>query len=160
MANYTRPRRVKFPGYVFGIRNERLKRRPVEAFMDRVKVTLVALLPALWLIASGERLLGSCGHCSTPTTSVTKHAFENDKGCPSTGYGSVDLSARRVNSRISSQPGKVAFFFLDSTARSESLRAQSLANIHPCREGPIALAARWQFDSRAAPEPRAPTSVS
>ena len=139
-------------------RDERIQFCVVKAAMDRVKITLVVLLPALWLMASGQRFLDPCANCTS--ASVWAHSFKGGNPCPSAETGSVDLSARRANSRISSQPPKPNFFSLERIGRSESLHDQFFAYYPSNREGLNALAIRWQFDCRAAPEPRAPSSVS
>src|SRR5437868_14398972 len=71
--------------------------------MDRVKITLVALLPALWLMASGQCVLDPCSNCASAGTRDSMLAFESGQHCPSSATAAVDVSARRLNSRIGTQ---------------------------------------------------------
>jgi hypothetical protein len=128
--------------------------------MDRVKVTLVALLPALWLMASGQSFLNPCAHCASATSRDSASAFESRHSCPSGAAGSVDLSARRANPRIGAQSAKSNFPPFEPINGSQAFDRTFPANSSSQREGLIALAVRWQFDFRAASEPRAPSLVS
>jgi len=141
-------------------RNERPESDVVKALMDRVKVTLVALLPALWLMASGQYFLDPCGNCPATSASNSSFAFEQGKHCSSNETGSIDLSARRTNLRVSAQSAKNNFFPVEPAIGSKSVSQRFSAVLSSDREGPLALATRWQFDCRAAPQPRAPSSVS
>jgi hypothetical protein len=128
--------------------------------MDRVKVTLVALLPALWLMASGQSFLNPCAHCASASSRDSSSAFESRHSCFSAAAGSVDLSARRANPRIGAQPAKSSFPPFAPIARSQAFEQTFLANCSSQHEALIALAVRWQFDFRAASESRAPSLVS
>jgi hypothetical protein len=128
--------------------------------MDRVKVTLAALLPALWLMASGQCFADPCAGGATAGARDSKVAFESGKRCPSNEAYSIDLSVRRASARIGSHSAKGNFFFTEPTTRSQVAHSRFLGNFTSVREGPQALAARWQFDCRAASQPRAPSSVS
>src|ERR1051325_3993860 len=128
--------------------------------MDRVKVTLVALLPALWLMASGQYFLDPCGNCPAASAADSAYAIQKAENGPSSETGSVDLSTRRANLRIGQQSLRGNFFFVQPIARSQPVDEQFLSELSSNREGPPVLAARWQFDCRAAPEPRAPSSLS
>jgi hypothetical protein len=135
----------------------------VEVVMDRVKITLAALLPTLWLMAAGQSFADPCGGHATLTTVNafdSEFAFESGKHCPSNDPCSTDLSARRAKARIGSHSAKGIFFVTRPTTRSQVAQPTFSPNSSSVREGPRALATRWQFDCRAAPEPRAPSSVS
>jgi hypothetical protein len=143
------------------IGNERCERWVVKADMDRVKVALVSLLPVLWLMASGQYFADPCGACPTGGAPDSKFALESGKHCPSNeATSSIDLSARRANARIGSHLAKANFFPAEPTTNSRSVDRRFLTDFSSSREGPRALATRWQFDCRAASEPRAPSSVS
>jgi hypothetical protein len=139
--------------------NERCERWAVKADMDRVKVALVSLLPVLWLMASGQSLAGPCSNCSTASTADLKFALKSGKRCSSDESGSIDLSARRANARIGSHSARSNFFPIEPTISSRSVDRRFLADFSSLPEGSV-LATRWQFDYRAAAEPRAPSSVS
>jgi len=142
------------------IGNEQCERWVVKADMDRVKVALVSLLPALWLMASGQCFARPCDSCATDNAPDSKFALESGKHCPSKEANSIDLSARRANARIGSHLAKANFFSSEQTTSSRSVDRRFLTDFSSSREGPRALATRWQFDCRAASEPRAPSSVS
>lgn len=141
-------------------RNERSERCNVKAVMDRVKITLVSLLPALWLMSSGQYFLDPCGNCATARTHDSTFAFESGQHCPSNAKSSIDLSARRANSRVGSHSAKTIFPLVEPVVGSQVHDRRFLATFSSSSESPRALATRWQFDYRAAPEPRAPSSVS
>jgi len=128
--------------------------------MDRVKVALASLLPVLWLMASGQDLADPCGACPTGSACDSKFAFENGKRCPANEGSSTELSTCRANTRIGSHSAKGNLFFVEPTDGSEAVGRRFLADFSSLREGPRTLVTRWQFDCRAAPEPRAPSSVS
>jgi len=143
------------------IGNEQCERWVVKADMDRVKVALVSLLPVLWLMASGQYFADPCRNCATTKASDSKFALESGKRCPSNdATSSTDLSARRANARIGSHLTKANLFPVEPTTGSGSVDGRFLVDFSSACDGPRALATRWQFDCRAAPQPRAPSSVS
>jgi hypothetical protein len=129
--------------------------------MDRVRIALVSLLPVLWLMASGQSFADPCRNCAPANKYDSKFALESGKRCPSNeATAATDLSVRRTNARIGSQSAKQNFFPFEPTIGSRSVGQGFFAGFSSLRESPCALAVRWQFDYRAASEPRAPTSVS
>src|ERR1051326_4300729 len=127
--------------------------------MDRVKITFVVLLPALWLMASGQGLLDPCDQCINAGAQDSVLAFESGQHCPSSAAGTVDLPARRTNPRAGVHSAKRNFPPLGPIARSQA-PDRTLRISCSQRAAALALAARWQFDYRAASEPRAPSLVS
>src|ERR1041384_7424039 len=123
--------------------------------MDRAKITLIALLPALWYMASGQHFLAPCGNCPATSRSDSSFTFQNGQHCSSTKSDFIDLSARRTNLRIGSQSAKGNSFLAEPTITSQPVSRQFVAVLSPNREGILTLATRWQFDCRAAPDPRA-----
>src|SRR5215467_15515751 len=104
--------------------------------MDRVKITLVVLLPVLWLTASGQRYLDPCGNCSASSSaSVSSPAFENGQPCPSSETASVDLSARRLNARINCQLPKDNLFSVKPAACSRAFDPAFSAEFFSNRQG-------------------------
>ena len=139
--------------------NERSRKRAVKTVMNRVKLSLVALLPAFWLLASGQSLLDPCDICASRGFDVSKSTFEGGKQCPLHSVCSFDTAARPVKSRIGPQVPKGKFMPLEPIARSHAVeRTPTLVSAQ--RESPIALATCWQFACRAALDPRAPSSIS
>lgn len=141
-------------------RNERSERCNVKAVMDRVKITLVSLLPALWLMSSGQCFLDPRGNSAAPDPCDSTSAFESGQSCPSNTHSSIDLSARRSNPRVGSHSAKTNFPFVEPVVGSPAHSRRFLATFSSYSKAPLALTTRWQFDYRAAPEPRAPSSVS
>jgi hypothetical protein len=129
--------------------------------MDRVKVALVSLLPVLWLMASGQSFAEPCRNCATANKADSKFALESGRRCPShEATASIDLSVRRAKARIGSQSAKTSFFPVEPTIGSQSVDGRFSSGFSSFHDGACALAVRWQFDCRAASEPRAPSSVS
>src|SRR5947208_1638081 len=104
--------------------------------MDRVRVTIAALLPALWLMASGQCFADPCGGSATAGAGDAKVAFESGKHCPSNDPFSSDISVRRASGRIGSHFAKGNFFFTEPTTRSQVARRFS-ANFFSVRKGPL-----------------------
>ena len=139
--------------------NERRQVTAVKPIMDRARITLVALLPALWLLIPGQYLLGACAVCTNTASCDTTCAFEGAKQCPLHSVCSFDAAARPVKSRIAPQVPKGNFIPLEPVSRSHAVERTPTA-VSAQRESPLALATSWQFTCRAALHPRAPSSVS
>jgi hypothetical protein len=139
------------------IPNERPQRAVVKPVMDRARITLVAVFPALWLLVSGSYLPAPGDGC--PAKCDSTFAFGAGKQCPPYSVCTGDTAARPVNPRIGPQAGNGNVIPLESSFRSHSIERLS-APVFTQRESPLALAVSWQFACRAAPEPRAPSFVS
>ena len=145
-------KRKRFP-------NEGSPRTPVKPAMDRVKITLVVLFPALWLLASGQSLLDPRDSCATPAPCNSTCTSEDGKPCPSHPLCSPDISARPVRSRLGPQVGHSNLLPLEPISPSYSVE-RTPQTVFAQRESPLALATSWQFACRDALDPRAPSSVS
>ena len=145
-------KRKRFP-------NERSPRTPVKPAMDRVKITLVALFPALWLLTSGQSLLDPRDSCANPAPCNSTCTCEDGEPCPSHPLGSPDISARPVRSRLGPQVGHSNLLPLEPISPSYAVE-RTPQTVFAQRESPPALATSWQFACRAALDPRAPSSVS
>src|SRR5262249_5673264 len=135
--------------------NERATRFAVKATMDRVKLMLVALLPAFWLLPAGPSLV--CDNCVARGSDDSGVAIQCDKHGPSHSIYSTDISARPVTSRAGKHFGKSNTLLFEPFSESPSLTRLAPSEQ---RESPLALRTSWQFACRAAGEPRAPSSVS
>ncbi len=128
--------------------------------MDRVKITFVALLPALWLISSGQGFLDPCGNCASASAEDSSGVFQSGQHCPSSAAGTVDLSSLRANPRIGAHSPRIPISPFQLIGRSPALHRVASDNFSSQPQAALALAARWQFDFRAASEPRAPSLLS
>ena len=145
-------KRKRFP-------NERSRRAVVKPAMDRVKITLVALLPALWLLASGQSFFDPRDSCANPAPCNSTCTSEDGKPCPSHPLYSPDISARPVRSRLGPQVGHSNLLPLEPISASYAVE-RAPQTLSAQRESPPAVATSWQFACRAALDPRAPSSVS
>jgi hypothetical protein len=128
--------------------------------MDRVKITLAAMLPALWLLASGQCFVDGRGGCGDLRSGETAGVNEGGKHRDSNAQCSSELSARRTSSRIGTQPAKGYHPKLEPISGLQFSNHWLFAVSNSQAQGPSALASRWQFDCRAAPQPRAPSLIS
>jgi len=123
--------------------------------MDRVRLALVALLPTLFLLASGQSVQGVCERC---VTSEAGSAL-GERGKPSAPpLTSTEFSARTAHARIGKYQGHGSLTPVEpfSELRSVEPPTRILPAVHA---RPIALAVSWQFACRTALAPRAPSSV-
>lgn len=146
-------KRKRFP-------NERSPKAGVQSAMDRMRITLVALFPALWLLASGQSLADSCGTYGNPAPCNSTSTVDCSKPCPALPVCSPDISARPVRSRLSPQAGSGNLLPFHPVSPSYAFERTAPAVCAQREESPLALAASWQFACRAALDPRAPSFVS
>jgi len=139
-------------------RNEQKSPRAVKAMMVRAKLTLFCILPALWLFVCAKSLCVQCSDCANQGPQSSTLALHKGKQCSTDISSTQDISARRTQLRLlkSGKDNSFPLAFL-STAHG----AEPRPSVSPPRHfGPQILAARWQFDLRAAPDVRAPSSLS
>jgi hypothetical protein len=132
---------------------------PVEAIMGRARITLISLLPVFWLLLSGQDLSACDAGCANTSSSEATCALHDGHYFSSEAFSSLDISARRTVTRAG-KSGKGGAFSIELISPSHAVDGWSLAFCPAGLESPAALARRWQFDYRAAPHPRAPSSVS
>src|SRR6266404_1748651 len=125
-------KRKRFP-------NERSPRTAVKPAMDRVKITLVALFPALWLLASGQSLLDPRDSCANPAPCNSTCTAEDGKPCPSHPLCSPDISARPVRSCLGPQVGHSNLLPLEPISPSYAVE-RTPQTVSAQRESPLALA--------------------
>ena len=137
---------------------ERIANQVVKASMSRVRITVVALFPVLWLLA-GQSLLEPGTDCAAVGIFHSNPALDSSELWPASPHLSTDISTRVVHSRSGKISGKTTPLPFEFLSRLQSARAfaAALSSQFP---SPPALATSWQFACRAALEPRAPTSVS
>src|SRR5258705_74975 len=128
----------------------------VEPMMDRVKVTIAALLPALLLLASGQYLLGDVhASCNSSASTCT---IQDGSNCDSHPLCPLDTTARLINLRLAKHFGKaypqVQEPISSTITLERSIRAAFTENQSP------SSSSTWLFACRAASNPRAPSSGS
>jgi hypothetical protein len=137
--------------------SERTLIRVVKASMSRVMIICVAVVSALRML-TGQCALETQSGFASPGSLQSTFAFDNANVGRSSSPFSADISARVAHSRIGKIPGKITPLPSDPLCRLHSVPATTaLAALRLPRP---ALASCWQFACRAAPEPRAPASVS
>ena len=127
--------------------------------MDRTKIAFAALLPALWLLLCGQGISAQCIECSNGTCRDPLCTLQNGKHSSLAVVSSPDVTARRATSRLG-KPDNGNTSLVNAVSRAYAVEPASLAIRSARRQSPPDLATRWQFDCRAALEPRAPSSVS
>lgn len=132
----------------------------VKRSMDRVRIIFVVVVPALWLVTSGQWFVGRGGSCIDGLVCVWASGCQRGERCPAKKVYSFEQSARPINSRIQTQSGPDNLPLLGTVSYPAVLVLTPLAAGFPGPEGPAALAKWWQFEWRTAREPRAPSSAS
>jgi len=158
-----RQRRLLFCGSCCGhycsTQIERFTLDHVKRVMNRMRLLLGAMLPALWLLATGHCCLGSTTDFAGQRCGASTIAPHDGQRLPSPCSCSFEQLARTasrrawVNSGFGGPPLLVASdsAFLDCLPNEGSLRV--------CRFS-AGLDNSWQFHWRTALDPRAPSSVS
>ena len=137
--------------------NECIVSEMVKGLMDRLKVSLISLFSGLSFLVSGQSLFVDCAvQDSNQTTCV----LQSSKDSCSHGLNSYDIFARQAVSRIGKHLGKGHLPSSHLLCRSHSLERIFLKLSCADSEKPSALATCWQFECRAALNPRAPSLVS
>jgi hypothetical protein len=139
---------------------ERLDTNGVKRTMNRARVILALLIPALWLVASMECLSdpvsGLKGEQPDSGISASRHG---ERGS-TTSACSVEQSARRWSRRLNVQSGPDGLHGPAVLSQSQFLAPDWRVVPSVCSHLPLGLANCWQFHWRTALEPRAPSSVS
>jgi hypothetical protein len=126
---------------------------------DGAKASLVWVLPALWVLISAQGLSAQCSDCAIEPSQHSASSLQSGKRHAPDAIPSRDLSLRRPSNRIV-KSGKNTLYDVAPFLRQGAVeRATFTIYLPQCHPSP-ALATRWQFDCRAAREPRAPSAVS
>jgi hypothetical protein len=119
---------------------------------------LGSLLPALWLLTTGQVFPGFIGNGMGERCTVSLAAAQPVKPIPVHASDSGDPSARGWNRRVWIDPGPGYFpAFLEQTTLAPS-RISDVVRLD-VSERFLELAQSWQFRWRTAPEPRAPSLI-
>jgi hypothetical protein len=128
--------------------------------MDRVKLAISSLLPALWLVAAGQSLANPAG--GQTGDNGTASIFRGERGGhgPLAATGSWTQSARHSHRRAGPQGGWGGFPFTADLPSAEPVRFEPVFLSSIGSTDALGLARCWQFHWRTALEPRAPSAVS
>jgi hypothetical protein len=139
---------------------ERLGSRGVKATMNRLRVMLVWLLPAVCVAAAEQSVLEPVGGCSVGCSRSSLSASRQGEHPRLPDARSFEQSARLVGRRIGTQSGPSG---CPVALPGSEVAPVALGQVYLCAffsHESLALAQCWQFRWRTALEPRAPSSVS
>lgn len=141
-------------------RIERLRSRDVKGSMDRVRIVICSLLPALWVLAAGHCLADPVSGCADGCCRTSVSATEGGDHAPSTDVRSFEQSARLLNRRVGAQTGWGDFLMPTAVSTSMLGKLEHASAPLTVSTDALGLAKCWQFYWRTASDPRAPSSVS
>ena len=128
--------------------------------MDRVRIVICSLLPALWVLAAGHCLADPVGGCAEGCCRTFVSATEGNDHAPLTDVRSFEQSARLFNRRAGMETGWGGLLVpVAASAPGFGDLEQASGPLTVSTEA-LGLAKCWQFYWRTASEPRAPSSVS
>ena len=139
---------------------ERFTKRGVQRTMEQVRVILVSLLPALWVVTSGQNLSQAPGGCVQVRSRAFVSASRPAKPVATPGGCEFAQILRNLNRRSHPQPGSNGFSVPVDVAAPQFPQPAPLGLAPLAFQSPSSLARNWQFHWRTAAEPRAPSSVS
>ncbi len=128
----------------------------VQLKMSRVKVILVVVMPALFLLASVDCFGGPTTGCGCDNLGCLFSAEGSGKHQSPSADNSFDSTVQRWSRRVHVQPGADGFVALAQTRIRPEQTIDSFVSPPASPE----LIQSWQFLWRTAPEPRAPSLVS
>ena len=122
--------------------------------MDQVRVILVSIFPALWVVASGYGLYSSGSSIQYRCVSITaRQPGRSASAAEIKGSLEPRFGGRRLSYSIGDTSDT------DSVAITQSARPESPRVLGFVPQGISRLTRPWQFHLRAAMEPRAPSLV-
>ena len=128
--------------------------------MEQVRVILVTLLPAFWLVASESNAAGPSGACADGRVRTLVSVCDHGKKGPWQELLARDHKPRHSTRRFGTRPAPhdPTPTFAVSSDQLPPLEQIELFSV--VAEAPPDLAGCWQFYWRTALDPRAPSSVS
>ena len=138
---------------------ERSNTSRVQLKMSRVKVILVAVMPALFMLVSTDCLGDSTSSCHRDNFCCLFSPGGSGKHKSPSADNSFDSTVQRCTRRVNVQPGTDGFGTPVALAQTVIRPQQTISPfvLLPTNLEPIQS---WQFLWRTALEPRAPSSVS
>jgi hypothetical protein len=125
-----------------------------------VRVMLVTLLPAFWLVAADSGTVGTSKSFADGRVCTLVSDCDQGRKGPWSDAFTLEQKARHSTRRFGSQTGLNGSTPGFAVAGCESPRPERFGLHSVFRQAPAELAGCWQFYWRTALEPRAPTSVS
>jgi hypothetical protein len=125
-----------------------------------VRVILVTLLPAFWLVASDATAAGASGTCADGRVRALVSSSAHGKKNPFQTTLALDQRARHSTRRLVAQPGSNGSTPAFAPSESHLSQLEQVGLFSAVTQAPPDLAACWQFYWRTALAPRAPCSVS
>ena len=132
----------------------------VKPAMRPVKAMLVALLPVMWLMASGHGAYDDGNQDIDLAARKRISAAIDGQHKIFHAASSSNLSARRINRRFGIQFGPDSSPNAETSYLSPLFGERCAGRRIPFSSAPPGLAETWQFKWRAALEPRAPSGIS
>jgi hypothetical protein len=127
--------------------------------MERVRLAVIVLMPAFGLLVSIQGLPG-CGDVFTFTGAPDWIcSFEGAQDHSAESIFGLEIATGMLHSRTGKHVGKGALLNVEPSFQAPG-HEQIYLSVSNRRESPLDLRMSWQFSSRAALEPRAPSSVS
>ncbi len=131
----------------------------VELKMSRVKVILVAVMPALFLLVYADCFGDSRTGCGCDNLRGLFSADGSDKHKSPSADNSFASTVQRSSRRVNVQPGTDGFGAPVALGQTPIRPKQTIPSFVPLPASPEQIQS-WQFFWRTALEPRAPSSVS
>ena len=132
----------------------------VKGTMNRARVILVSLFPALWLVAAANCLIDPVCACASNGLDTSVSSRGHGKHDASTPVCSFEQSARRWSRRLNVQAGPEGLPTPVTLSQPQLPQLEHIDALSVGSRSSFGLAKCWQFRWRTALEPRAPSSVS
>jgi hypothetical protein len=138
---------------------ERSNTSSVQLKMSRVRVILVAVMPALFLLVSADCFGDQTTGCGCDNLRCLSSAQGSSKHKSPSADNSFDSTFQRWTRRVNVQPGTDGFGAPVALAQTPARPEQTIPSfvLSPVS---LELIQSWQFLCRTALEPRAPSLVS
>lgn len=127
--------------------------------MSRVRVILVVVMPALFVLVSADCIGDSTTGCGCDNLRCLFSADGGGKHKSPSADGSFASTVQRWSRRVNVQPGTDEFGTPVALAQPRIQAEQAISSFVPPLTS-LELIQSWQFLWRTALEPRAPSSVS
>ena len=138
---------------------ERSNARRVQLNMSRVKVILVVVMPALFLLVSADCVGYPSAGCGCASLDCLFSAEGSGKHKSPSADNSFDSTVQRWSRRVNARPGTDGFGAPVPLAQTPARPEQTIPSCIP-QPASLELIQSWRFLWRTASEPRAPSSVS
>ena len=123
--------------------------------MNRLKLVAATALLALWLPATSLCLMENAGWLTKNDGCGDNQSSEMSPCC-----ALASAAYKMDDNRSETAPAAPQFVLLTNLAHLDQAWPQLFADVSECGVSPPELSTSWQFSSRAALAPRAPSSIS